>query len=65
MELILITLDLSQSVPNEENCQMVFAMQQEYYLKVGYSNPGLAILQWGMDSTLEHVLLKASQKIIG
>jgi RimJ/RimL family protein N-acetyltransferase len=39
MELILITQDPFQSVPNEENCQMVFAMQQEYYLKVGYSTP--------------------------
>ncbi len=39
MELILITHGPSQSVPNEGNCQMVFAMQQEYYLKVGYSTP--------------------------
>lgn len=39
MELIPITQDTFQSVPNEENCQMVLAMQQDYYLKVGYSIP--------------------------
>ncbi|WP_370574339.1 GNAT family N-acetyltransferase [Methanomethylovorans sp.] len=42
MELIPITQDASQMIPDEENCQMVFAMQQEYYLKVGCNRPWIA-----------------------